>query len=217
MNQDKVDVAIVDYGVGNLLSVRRGLEHCGVRVTVTNDPDTIVQAPRVVLPGVGAFTNGMAGLRRRGLDTVVRELARRGRPLLSICLGMQMLLDESDEFGCTAGLGLITGRVVMVPSVTSSGEPQKIPHIGWNALVFPPDRDSWKDTLLQDLEPGAAAYFVHSFMAHPADAHDRIADCIYGGISIPAVVGRGNVMGCQFHPEKSGQVGLRVLRTFLRM
>ncbi len=212
----KADVAVIDYGVGNLLSVRRGFEHCGASVTITSDPRVILAASRVVLPGVGAFANGMAGLQQRGLDTVVREAAARGLPLMGICLGMQMLFDESEEFGITAGLGLLRGRVVPVPSLSAAGLPQKIPHIGWNALVLPRGRRSWEGTLLQEHRPGDAAYFVHSFMAAPADPGDRIADCLYGEVPVAAVVGRDNVVGCQFHPEKSGEVGLKVLRGFLR-
>ena len=210
------EVAVIDYGMGNLLSVRRGLEHCGATVTVTADPDAILSAGWVVLPGVGAFADGMAELRRYGLDAVVREVAGRGTPLLGICLGMQMLLDESVEFGVAAGLGLIRGRVVPVPAISAGGTPQKIPHIGWNALVLPQGHQNWEGTLLQDIRPGEAVYFVHSFMASPTDPNHRIADCLYGGLPVSAAIGRGNVFGCQFHPEKSGEVGLRVLRRFLR-
>jgi glutamine amidotransferase len=209
------DVAVMDYGVGNLLSVRRALEQCGATVAVTADHEALLAAPRVILPGVGAFANAMAELRRQGLDTVAREIAARGIPLLGICLGMQMLLDQSEEFGVTEGLALIPGRVVPVPALTAQGHPQKIPHIGWNGLVFPEGRKSWADTLLRTLKPGAAVYFVHSFMAEPADPAHRIADCLYGGVRISAVIGRGNVFGCQFHPEKSGAVGLTMLRAFL--
>ena len=211
------EVAVIDYGMGNLLSVRRGLEHCGATVKVTADPDAILTAPWVVLPGVGAFAGGMAELRRQGLDAVVREVAGRGIPLLGICLGMQMLLDESDEFGTMTGLGLIPGRVIPVPSITSDGRPQKIPHVGWNALVLPQGREGWEGTLLQHVKLGEAVYFVHSFMASPTDPRHRIADCVYGGMPISAAIGRDNVQGCQFHPEKSGGVGLRVLRRFLTL
>ena len=209
------EVAVIDYGVGNLLSVRRGLEHCGAVVTMTADPDVILSAPRVILPGVGAFADGMAGLCRDGLDAVVREVAARGVPLLGICLGMQMLLDESDEFGITPGLGLIPGRVVPVPSTTTDGYLQKIPHIGWNVLALPQGLESWDGTLLQEVKSGEAVYFVHSFMANPSSPSHRIADCLYGGVSISAAIGRENIFGCQFHPEKSGEVGLTVLRRFL--
>jgi glutamine amidotransferase len=209
------EVVVIDYGMGNLLSVRRGLEHCGASVTVTADPDVIRSATHVVLPGVGAFANGMTELRSKGLDVVVRDVATRGIPLLGICLGMQMLLGESEEFGVTAGLELIPGRVVPVPTTTADGQPQKIPHIGWNALVLPPGRKNWSGSLLQEVKSGEAAYFVHSFMASPTDPVHRIADCLYGGRKVAAAIGYGNVFGCQFHPEKSGEVGLRVLRQFL--
>lgn len=209
------EVVVIDYGVGNLLSVRRALEHCGASVQVTSDPELILDAPKVVLPGVGAFSKGMEELGRRGLDVVVREVAANGVPLLGICLGMQMLLDESDEFGTTAGLGLIPGRVIAVPTTSSDGHTQKIPHIGWNSLVFPQGHKSWQQSLLHDIKQGAAVYFVHSFMASPSSPEDRIADCLYGDVPVSAVIGRNNVFGCQFHPEKSGDVGLQVMKNFL--
>lgn len=209
------EVVVIDYGVGNLLSVRRALEHCGASVQVTSDPKLILAAPKVVLPGVGAFSKGMDELSRRGLDTVVREIATKGVPLLGICLGMQMLFDESDEFGMIAGLGMIPGRVISVPTTSSDGHSQKIPHIGWNSLVLPQGRTSWQQSLLHDIKHGAAVYFVHSFMASPSDPEDRIADCLYGAVPVSAAIGRNNVFGCQFHPEKSGEVGLKVLKNFL--
>lgn len=209
------EVTVIDYGVGNLLSVSRALEHCGARVTITSDEATILTSTKVVLPGVGAFADGMAALRAQGLDSVVRQVAATGTPLLGICLGMQMLFDESEEFGATAGLGLISGRVVRIPGMTITGEPHKIPHIGWNELVLPAKRDSWQSSLLADVEPSEALYFVHSFMAEPALPEHRLADCRYGGILISAAVKRDNIMGCQFHPEKSGEVGLKILRRFI--
>lgn len=208
------DVTVIDYGVGNLLSVQRGLEHCGASVTLTADPERILAAERVVLPGVGAFGNAMRALEQLNLVEVIRSLASRQTPLLGICLGMQLLLEESEEFGITAGLGLIPGRVVPVPAQSVSGQAQKIPHIGWSALQPSAASGSWSGTLLQDTRPGDAAYFVHSFMAVPTDPAHRIADCVYGGHLIPAVIGRDRITGCQFHPEKSGEVGLRILRRF---
>lgn len=207
------EVTVIDYGVGNLLSVQRGLEHCGVKVILTADPEQILAASRVVLPGVGAFGNGMQALDRLDLIAVIRELAKRGTPLLGICLGMQLLLEESEEFGVTNGLGLIPGRVIPVPDRTLSGAMQKIPHIGWSALQ-PSDTRGWKQTLLQDNRPGEAVYFVHSFMAVPKDPAHRLADCLYGGHKIAAAIGRDKITGCQFHPEKSGEVGLKILRQF---
>lgn len=209
------EVAVLDYGLGNLLSVSRALEHCGASVKVTADHQTILAASHVVLPGVGAFAHGMAELRRHGLDDVVREVALKTTPLFGICLGMQMLLDESEEFGQSTGLGVIRGRVIPVPAETSQGEPQKIPHIGWNGLTPAQGLESWGQTLLHDVSQVEAVYFVHSFMADPADPKHRIADCIYGGKRVAAAIGRDNIFACQFHPEKSGNTGLKILRTFV--
>jgi len=211
------EVTVIDYGVGNMLSVQRGLEHCGAKVTLTADPERILAAKRVVLPGVGAFANAMQALESLGLVIVIRELAQRKTPLLGICLGMQLLLEESEEFGVAAGLGLISGRVISVPCRTLSGATQKIPHIGWSALQPSGASERWRDTLLQDNRAGDAAYFVHSFMAVPSDSVNRVADCVYGGHLIPAVIGRDQITGCQFHPEKSGEVGIKVLRRFISL
>jgi glutamine amidotransferase len=209
------EVTVIDYDVGNLLSVQRGFEHCGAKVVLTADPEQILASKRVVLPGVGAFGNAMQALGRLGLVPVIRELAHRQIPLLGICLGMQLLLDESEEFGITSGLGLIPGRVIPVPSKTLTGESQKIPHIGWSGLRPSSQSSGWNGTLMQDNRPGEAAYFVHSFMAAPADPSHRIAECEYGGHLIPATIGRDHITGCQFHPEKSGEVGLKILRRFI--
>ena len=201
--------------MGNLLSVKRALEHCGALVTVTADPKTILAAPRVVLPGVGAFADGMREMKRRQLDLVVREIGARGVPLLGICLGMQMLLEESEEFGRSAGLGLLPGSVVVIPTTTFDGGTQKIPHLGWNSLSYAPGRTSWKGTPLEDVNPGEAVYFVHSFMASPSNSALRVADCFYGAVPVSAAIGRDNIFGCQFHPEKSGETGLKILKRFL--
>jgi glutamine amidotransferase len=209
------EVTVIDYGVGNLLSVQRGFEHCGAKVILTSDPEVILAAHKVVLPGVGAFPNAMEALKKFDLVQVIQEFARARKPLLAICLGMQLLMDESDEFETTSGLGLIPGRVVAVPNQTVSGEKQKIPHIGWNSLhpISSPDR--WIGTLLQENMLGDAAYFVHSFMAEPSNQINRVADAIYGGHRISAVISKENITGCQFHPEKSGEVGLKILRRFI--
>ena len=207
-------VTVIDYGVGNLLSVKRGLEKCGAKVILTSDPKLILAAERVVLPGVGAFANAMKTLKNLGLVEVLSEIAKRKTPLLGICLGMQLFLEESEEFGLTAGLGLIPGRVIPVPNRMLSGETQKIPHIGWNALQ-PSNKEVWKhNKLMKNNRPGEAAYFVHSFMAVPSDPTNRIADCIYAGHKIAAMISRDQITGCQFHPEKSGEVGLEILRRF---
>lgn len=211
----KPKVAIIDYGVGNLLSVQRAVEACDVEVITSSEADIIAQADRVILPGVGAFAKGMQTLESLGLVEVIKAVAERGIPLLGICLGMQLLFDESEEHGVTKGLGIIPGRVVPVPSLSHDGLPLKIPHIGWNSLVIS-EGSTWNKTILKNSTSGDAVYFVHSYMAEPDDPETRIADCFYGGNRISVVIGEGNVIGCQFHPEKSGAVGLQILGVFLK-
>lgn len=209
------EITIIDYGVGNLLSVSRGLEHCGAKVNMSSDPEFILKSQKIILPGVGAFPNGMRALIELGLDTAIKEVVNNGVPLLGICLGMQLLLDESEEFGITKGLGVIPGKVVPIPNNSVDGEIQKIPHIGWNSLVK--SGVDWQNTILQEVREDDAAYFVHSFMASPEKSEDRLADALYGDHKISAVITKGNTTGCQFHPEKSGEVGLKILRNFVRI
>jgi imidazole glycerol-phosphate synthase subunit HisH len=209
-------VTIIDYGVGNLYSVTRSLELCGAEVHVSSSPADIDRAVRLVLPGVGAFADGMDGLHQRGLVGALRRYAETDRPLLGICLGMQMLLEYSYEFGVHEGLGIIQGNVVGVPPNAANGDQHKIPHIGWSRLRLSRGRASWTGTPLGALREGDAAYFVHSFMAAPSNAAHRLADCEYDGVEVSAAIARGLVTGCQFHPEKSGETGLRVLKEFLR-
>ena len=213
----KNDVVIVDYGIGNILSVKRGLEHSGAVVTVSSDAKIIMTASRVVLPGVGAFADGMKGLKIENLDQVVYDFALLGRPLLGICLGMQMLLNESEEFGLNNGLGLIPGKVIPIPSYDIENNSHKIPHIGWNSLMISRENQKWNSDLMINTIPGESVYFVHSFMAQVIEEQHEIANCNYGGISIPAVIGRDNILGCQFHPEKSGEVGLKILKSFINL
>ena len=156
----------------------------------------------------------MRELEKRGLIQPIREAASRGVPLLGICLGMQLLLEQSEEFGLSEGLGIIAGRVVPIPSSTQSSAPLKSPHIGWSELI-PSGQSSWEGTLLEGHRVGNAMYFVHSYMAMPADPTVQFADCIYGGHRVAATIQKGNVMGCQFHPEKSGKSGLAFLRRFI--
>ena len=209
-------VTIIDYGVGNLLSVCRGFEKSGADVVVSNDPGQILMSEFVVLPGVGAFGNAMEALNKLKLVPVILEIANRGTPLLCICLGMQLLLEESEEFGKHKGLGLIDGKVKKMPDTSVDGKPLKIPHIGWNGLVSDNSID-WRSTVLADNQIDDPMYFVHSFMAIPSHDEHRLANCIYGGHLVPAVIGRENVIGCQFHPEKSGSLGLKLLSRFINL
>jgi len=208
-------VAIVDYGIGNLFSVHRAFEYCGANVIISNDPQLLLSAPRLVLPGVGAFSDGMRGLEERGLDKVVLEFARSGKPLLGICLGMQMLASVSEEFGEHKGLDIIPGRVMAIPRTTIDGVPHKIPHIGWSKLLQPAGLSGWQGSILEKLAPGDSVYLVHSFDVRPESESHRLADCDYNGRVISSAIRLKNVSGTQFHPEKSGQIGLKIISSFL--
>jgi imidazole glycerol-phosphate synthase subunit HisH len=207
-------VTVVDYGIGNLFSVRRAFERCGGEVTVSGDPAILERAERLVLPGVGAFAGGMQGLRARGLVEPIRRYAQSGRPLLGICLGMQMLATTSEEFGIHSGLDLIPGRVLAVPDRDVGGRPHKIPHIGWASLRTP-HGVTWRDSLLAETAEGTSVYLVHSYAVVPDNPEHRLADCDYGGHAVCAAIARGRITGFQFHPEKSGDAGLRILQRFL--
>ena len=199
-------VAVVDYGVGNLFSLRSSLETIGADVVVTGDADVLRRADKIILPGVGAFEDAAAKLRESGLDVVLREEAAAGKPIMGICLGMQMLFDKSLEYGEHEGLGLIHGTVSPIADVIPKN--LKIPHIGWNALHFGKD----KHPLFRYLKEGDHVYFVHSYYA--ADCAESIIATAEYGAELTAAVANGNVCGCQFHPEKSGDVGLNILRAF---
>ena len=195
-------IAIVDYGLGNLASVRNAFHAVGAEARVTSDPDAIREAAGVVLPGVGAASAGMERLRKRGLDRVVHEIAHAGRPLLGICLGMQLLFDRSEE-GEVDCLGLIPGTVRLLRSS------EKIPHIGWNQAMFAPDAP-----FRQGLSPDPYFYFVHSYVCDPRDASTVAAWTDYGERFCSAVY-QGRIWGTQFHPERSGQTGLRLIGSFV--
>ena len=202
-------IAIIDYGVGNLFSLQRSLQKIGADAVVTGDPAVIRSAGRILLPGVGAFGDAAQKLRDAGLDEVVRSEAKSGKYILGICLGMQLLFDESREFGVHEGLGLIPGRVVDMTPVIGSG--LKVPQIGWNALhLTRPEHPLWKY-----IRPNDCVYFVHSYYA--SECEDSVLATTEYGAELTAAAGRDNVLGCQFHPEKSGPVGLNILRAFCEM
>ncbi len=204
-------VAIVDYGVGNLFSLTCSLQVLGADVKVTGEERVIRDAEKIILPGVGAFGDAAALLRKKGLDRVVQEEARKGKPLLGICLGMQLLFEESFEYGRHQGLGLIPGQVVSMEPVVPQG--YKVPHIGWNALHFPQNRPV--SPLFRYIREGDWVYFVHSYYA--TRCHQSLIATTEYGPELTAAVQHGNVMGTQFHPEKSGTVGLNILRAFCEM
>ena len=201
-------VAIVDYGVGNLFSLKSSLAAIGAEAVVTADPDVIRGADRILLPGVGAFGDAAKKLRDCGLAEVVVAEAQRGKPLLGICLGMQLLFEKSYEYGEHKGLGLIPGEVRPIAEVIPSD--LKIPHIGWNALHL-----QGKNPLFRYLREGDCVYFVHSF--YGANCEESVIATAEYGAELTAAVAKDNVYGCQFHPEKSGAVGLNILRAFCEM
>lgn len=207
-------VVIVDYDAGNLLSVSRALTHLGATPIVSDDPKEISAAAKLLLPGVGAFGKGMEALRDKELIEPITAFSRSERPLLGICLGMQMLLDSSEEFGAHEGLGLIPGTVNAIADTDPAGQPIRMPHVGWNALLQP-EGQRWQNSYLDTTPPDSAVYFVHSFAATPTHTSDCLANVEYHGRTVTAAVQRDNVTGFQFHPEKSGEIGLNILKRFL--
>ena len=205
-------VTIIDYGIGNLRSLEKALESVDVPVIRTDSPDELSRAARAVLPGVGAFGACAAEIEQRGLVEPIRDFAASGKPLLGVCIGMQLLFERSNEQGNHAGLSLLPGSVTRFEfgknGVTPPEERLKVPHMGWNALH--PRQDS---PLLRSLDPVPYFYFVHSYFVRPADEEDILGTCQYGH-PFAAVVGRNNVYGVQFHPEKSQRNGLQILKNF---
>ena len=199
--------AIIDYDAGNLRSVAKALEALGEEPFVTRDRDRILGADRVILPGVGAFGDAMARLSGYGLTDVIREAAASGKPFLGICLGLQLLFEGSEESPEAEGLGVFKGHILRIPDGTGL----KIPHMGWNSLEITED-----SRLFAGIPQGSFVYFVHSYYLKAED-EDIVAASAEYGVRIHAAVERGNVCACQFHPEKSGDVGLKILRNFLRM
>jgi len=207
-------VAIIDYGVGNLFSVNKAFSRIGFDSFITSEPNEILASTRVVLPGVGAFGNGMRKLAEAGLIAAIKEFASSGKPLLGICLGAQLLLESSQEFGKTSGLGIIKGEVVEIPKESKTEDNIRVPHIGWNNLIYSGGTASTKGTILESIPEMSMTYFVHSYMLSPEDSAHRLADVDYHGLNIAAVIQEKNVVGTQFHPEKSGETGLKLLRNF---
>lgn len=199
--------AVIDYDAGNIKSVQKALEFLGETVIVTRDPKEIVKAERVILPGVGNFGDAMAKLEGFGLIPVIKETAERGTPFLGICLGLQLLFEESEESPGVRGLGILPGRIVRIPNA----EGLKVPQIGWNALEYPSE-----GRLFRNVPEGSYVYFVHSYYLQAADKSIVKATAEYG-VTVEASVERGNIFACQFHPEKSSDAGLQILRNFLAL
>jgi imidazole glycerol-phosphate synthase subunit HisH len=201
-----MSIALIDYGIGNLRSVRKAFEAVGANINQTDQKDEIFSADKIVLPGVGAFSDGMNGLQQRGLIPVLQEIHKRGTPILGICLGMQLFFEYGQEMGNYKGLGFVPGRVMKFPE-----NELKIPHTGWNQLNI--EKNS---PLFSDVPDQAYVYFNHSFYCQPGDQHDTIATTEYG-LSFSSAVQRGPLFGVQFHPEKSQKIGLSILRNFVEV
>ncbi|WLV25109.1 imidazole glycerol phosphate synthase subunit HisH [Aciduricibacillus chroicocephali] len=195
-------IAIIDYGAGNIKSLQFALERLDIPSELTSDRTRLEQADALILPGVGAFGDAMKQLKATGLDEVVKAEVAKGKPLLGICLGMQMLFETSEEGGRSDGLGLLKGNITLIPDTV------KVPHMGWNSLTVQQDKP-----ILKDVTNGDYVYFVHSYYAADTDNNDIVADADYE-VSVPAVVQKGNTIGIQFHPEKSGETGLQILKNF---
>ena len=205
-------VSIIDYGLSNLLSVQRAVEYCGEEAQIVSDPNAIAPSGALILPGVGAFGDGMRQLRKLGFEEPILDWVDSGKPFLGICLGMQMMFSGSDEGPGVSGLGIIEGRVVRIPDLTADGKPQRVPHVSWEEV-----RPCTQNPVLSGMSEGSSFYFVHSYEGKPADTGRIAAVCVYGGRTVTAAVTNpgGNAVGCQFHPEKSGPAGLAVLKRFL--
>lgn len=202
-------IAVIDYGVGNLFSLCGSLSHLGAKVCVTDDPALISSADHIILPGVGAFGDAIQKLRETNLIPTILECVAKGTPLLGICLGMQLLFDKSYEYGEYEGLGLIPGKIV--PLKDGLPKDVKVPHMGWNSLTF-----KQKNPLFRYVNEGEYVYYVHSFYGTNCE-DSTLATSTYGGIEVTGAVAKGNVYGTQFHPEKSGDTGLRILKAFLEV
>jgi glutamine amidotransferase len=209
-------VTLIDYGMCNMLNVQRALMHAGGDVTVTADYEKILQSDRLVLPGVGAFADCMKALNELLIGAALKDFLTTGKPVLAICVGMQVLFETSDEFGSHQGLGLLPGHVRALPERSVDGHPLRRPHINWSPLSCPPHRTDWTNTLLE-VHDGACpdVYFVHSYAAQPSDPQSVLAQCQFGGHAICAAVQKDNLTAFQFHPERSGPAGLALLQAFL--
>ena len=205
-------ITIIDYGCGNILNLARAIKFLGYETEITNEEKKIINSSNVILPGVGAFAYATKQLERHNLHKIISDYANLNKPLLGICLGMQILLTESYEYGVHKGLNLIEGKVI---KISNKGNKEiKVPHMGWNEIYPSNGKKEWKSKILKSSLIGKSFYFVHSFVCVTKNSDSNIAVCNYSDISIPAVISKGNIFGCQFHPEKSSDNGLVILKNF---
>jgi glutamine amidotransferase len=208
-------ITVVDYGVGNLLSVCRALEAAGATVNLIDNKSEILKSEKLVLPGVGAFADCMEELRKRDFIKPLQDYFAKGSPFLGICVGMQMMFEKGEEFGTFEGLSLVKGKVCRIPEKTISGEALKVPHIGWSELI--PASQPWSNGIFKSLDKGDSAYFLHSYHGEATDKKVELAHTDFGGHKILAAIAVGNSFGVQFHPERSGPVGLKILGDFINL
>lgn len=208
-------IAIIDLDLGNLHSVARAIRHCGGDAVITDKVEDIELAEKLILPGVGSFKAGMDALKNKGLVEVIKNRAETGVHLLGICLGMQLLMERSEEQGSHDGLGLIAGEVKKFQNLTGFDFSVKVPHMNWCAIDKKLDNSTWADSILRGIQPGAECYFVHSLCVMPKDLQHTLAVSKYGNSEFCSAIKRDNIVGCQFHPEKSGEVGLKIIEAFI--
>ncbi len=206
----KDKVVIIDYGMGNLFSVKLACEKVGLDVLISSDKAEILKASALILPGVGAFGDAMNNLKKLNLDSAIKEFIDSGKPFLGICLGMQLLMTQSEEFGVHDGLDIIKGKVVKISSLED-----KVPQVGWNKILKVSSSKDWQDTLLSGLSEGDYMYFVHSFYVLPSDKEVILSETNYAGLDYCSSLQSKNVFACQFHPEKSGEKGLIIYKNLV--
>jgi len=208
-------ITIIDYGCGNILNLARAIKFLGYETVITSENKMIINSSHVILPGVGAFGNAIEQLEKYNLRDTILEYTKLNKPLLGICLGMQILLKVGYEFGTHEGLGLIDGEVTKISN--KKNKKLKIPHVGWNEIYPSNNQKKWKNKILKSSLIGKSFYFVHSYVCLTKDPNSTIAYCDYSGVSIPAVISQNNIYGCQFHPEKSADGGLELLKNFCQI
>lgn len=214
MNNFAPKVAIVDFGLGNLYSVQHACKYANLDAKITSSKEDVLSADAVILPGVGAYGDAMNALRRLGLVPVLQEFAKSGKPFLGICLGMQLLMSESYEFGRFEGLNIIKGEVVSFGDPREGEHKLKVPQIGWNQIRASENKIKWDNTILDGLPQNEYMYFVHSFVVIPSDASVTLSTTQYGSVSFCSSLQVGNIFACQFHPERSGKKGLQIYQNF---
>lgn len=208
-----MNIVIVDYGIGNVKSIMNAFINQGEKTVLSRDRDVILEADGLILPGVGAFAHGMNNLNKYDLVAVIKEYVKTGKPLLGICLGMQMLLEESEEFGYTKGIGLIKGKVIKLPIEKSNK--MKLPHISWNGIQS--KNIEWKNTILSGVKANSDMYFVHTFVAKPENEDEILSKTNYFNVEFCSSLKKDNIYGCQFHPEKSATHGLSIIKNFINI